>query len=86
MGQLLDGNFAFQVDSIVGNLGLPKVDILIIDTEGADPVRLACFFFGGGGIYIYIQIYKGVIFCLVLLKCGMSTMPHTTSIEGKYIL
>ena len=55
MGQLLDvGNFAFQVDSIVGNLGLPKVDILIIDTEGADPVRLAWLFFG---IYIYTQIY-----------------------------
>ena len=67
MGQLLDGNFAFQVDSIVGNLGLPKVDILIIDTEGADPVRLACFFFFGG-VYIYIYKYiKGsyfVWFCL----------------------
>lgn len=28
------------VDSIVGNLGLPKVDILIVDTEGADPAVL----------------------------------------------
>ena len=40
------GNLASKVDSIVGNLGLPKVDILIVDTEGADPVCLAWLLFG----------------------------------------
>jgi len=32
----LDSSVA-QVDTIMHNLGLPKVDILIVDTEGADP-------------------------------------------------